>query len=153
MRLREAYPEEMPHLYKLGHREWPKGRTLGQYIKDNQKEEAYGTRYVLADENGRIAASLMLLRLRPYLFGIGSLVTEPGYRGQGFGTALLTECISKHPEAAFMLYSEIGTEYYERFGFQALPGALQRYSSGICMVKADGVLYNRILNEPIPDYF
>lgn len=153
MLLREALPEERQKLYELGHREWPKGRSLAEYIEDNQKEEAYGTRYVLEGANREITASLMLLRLRPYLYGIGSVVVEPGFRGQGLGTALLTQCMDKHPAAAFMLYSEIGTAYYERLGFQALPPAYQHHAHGLCMVRADQFLYERILQEPIPDYF
>ncbi|MCP3762771.1 hypothetical protein NLX67_10250 [Domibacillus sp. A3M-37] len=42
--LREAASEEMPCLYKLGYKEWPKGRPLDQYIKDNQKEKSHRTR-------------------------------------------------------------------------------------------------------------
>ena len=47
MLLRQAVPEEIPCLYQLGYKEWPKEQTFDQYIKDTQKEESYGTRYVL----------------------------------------------------------------------------------------------------------
>lgn len=153
MLLREAAPNERKGLYELGHREWPKGRTLAQYILDNQKEEAYGTRYVLAEKNGQVTASLMMLRLRPYLYGIGSVVVEPDFRGQGLGRNLMMQCMKKHPGVAFMLYSEIGAAYYEKLGFCTLPEVYQRYSHGLCMVRADQGLYERMLQEPIPDYF
>ncbi|WP_050182041.1 GNAT family N-acetyltransferase [Domibacillus robiginosus] len=153
MLLREAWPEERQKLYELGHQEWPKGRSLAQYIHDNQKEEAYGTRYVLEDTDGYIRASLMLLRLRPYLYGIGSVVVEPNFRRQGLGSSLIRQCMDKHSDAAFMLYSEIGSAYYEKLGFQVLPAPYQRYSHGLCMVRAEQCLWNRILKEPIPDYF
>lgn len=153
MMLREAWPEERPLLYEWGHREWPKNRTLAQYIEDNQKEEAYGTRFVLVADDGEVAASLMLLKLRPYLYGLGSIVVAPAARGRGVGTQLLTECLQMHKEAAFMLYSEIGTSYYERFGFTALPDEYQRYPQGICMVKAPPQQREQIMKEPIPDYF
>jgi predicted N-acetyltransferase YhbS len=153
MEVREASIHEYEKIYEQGYREWAKGRSLEQYIRDNQKEESLGRRYVLADDNENIVASLMLLKFASYLFGIGSIVVEPEYRGQGAGKKLIQECLDRHPDAAFMLYSEIGTEYYERFGFRALPAAYQNADTGICMVRAEDELYKQVLNEPIPAYF
>lgn len=157
MLLREAAPKEKSYLYTLGYQEWPKKRTLEQYIKDNQKEESYGTRYVLANEQNQITASLMMLSLNDGLFGIGSVVVPLEFRGQGFGKKLLKSCMAlmeqTRPNAAFMLYSEIDPGYYEKLGFQVLPDHCQRYSEGICMVKANRCRYQAILKQTIPDYF
>lgn len=141
----------------MGYQEWPKGRTLEQYIKDNQKEELYGTRYVFWDDQKGITASLMMLTLRPSLFGIGSVVVLPACRGRGVGSKLLKDCMAlveeQHPHAAFMLYSEIGTGYYQRLGFQPLPDFCQRFPQGICMVRASPNAYSQIAASPVPDYF
>lgn len=157
MFLREAAAEEMAYLYKIGYSEWPKGRTYEQYVEDNQKEESYGTRYVYVEEAGKILASLIMIKLRPHLFGIGSVVVHPEHRQKGHGKQLLKECMEyvqkSEAKAAFMLYSEIGTDYYERLGFQAVPDCLQRYSYGICMVHCDPHTYKQILKNPVPNYF
>lgn len=153
MKFREATADEYKMVYEQGYREWAKGRSLEQYIQDNQKEEALGKRYVLASCKGELVASLILLKFRPYLFGIGSIVVDPMFRRQGAGTRLVEECLKQYPHAAFMLYSEIGSGYYERFGFRILPSAYQNSATGICMIRADEELYEQILKEPIPPYF
>ncbi|MGI2326795.1 GNAT family N-acetyltransferase [Planococcus sp. YIM B11945] len=153
MIFRQAKTSEFEAIYRMGYEEWPKGRSLAQYIEDNQKEEAVGTRFVLANRNDEAVASLMLLRFQPYLFGIGSVVVAPAFRSQGLGKQLIEGCVRLYPDAAFMLYSEIGTAYYERFGFKALPEEFQQSRKGICMLKADGHLYEAMLKEPLPAYF
>lgn len=153
MKVREATKQEYEKIYRQGYREWAKGRSLQQYITDNQKEETLGKRYVLVDGKEDIVASLMLLEFKPRLFGIGSIVVEPEFRGKGAGAQLIKESIKLHPDAAFMLYSEIGTAYYERFGFRELPKSHQGSVQAICMVRADEELYTQILKETIPSYF
>jgi predicted GNAT family N-acyltransferase len=153
MKVREAKKSEYPLIYEQGYREWAKGRTLQQYIKDNQKEEAYGTRYVLINNQEEIAASLMMLRFHNHLFGIGSIVVDSAFRKQGLGKRLIEESMKLHPDAAFILYSEIGASYYKQFGFQELAQQYQRFQQCVCMVRAEKELFERILKEPIPAYF
>ncbi|WKA51891.1 GNAT family N-acetyltransferase [Planococcus liqunii] len=100
-----------------------------------------------------IIASLLLLEFKPRLFGIGSIVVEPEFRGKGVGAQLIQESLKLHPDAAFMLYSEIGAAYYERFGFRALPESHQSSLQAICMIRADEGLCTQILKEPVPPYF
>lgn len=153
MKVREAASHEYHTIYEHGYREWAKGRSFQQYIQDNQKEEAYGKRYVLVDRDERVRASLIMLKFKPYLFGIGSIVVDPAFRGQGAGMHLIKECLKLHPDAAILLYSEIGAPYYGRFGFRILPETHQPSAQSICMLRAEEGLYKRILNEPIPPYF
>nr|WP_316046069.1 hypothetical protein [Planococcus glaciei] len=42
MKVREATEQEYEKIYRQGYREWAKGRSLQQYITDNQKEENTG---------------------------------------------------------------------------------------------------------------
>lgn len=153
MKVREATEQEYEKIYRQGYREWAKGRSLQQYITDNQKEETLGKRYVLVDGKEDIIASLMLLEFKPRLFGIGSIVVEPEFRGIGAGAQLIKESLKLHADAAFMLYSEIGAAYYERFGFRALPESYQSSVQAICMIRADKELCLQILKEPVPPYF
>ncbi|MGK7379330.1 GNAT family N-acetyltransferase [Planococcus sp. 1R117A] len=153
MKFREASAHEYIKVYEQGYREWAKGRSLEQYIKDNKKEEEYGRRFIVVDGNEEIIASLILLQFTPYLFGIGSIVVNPAFRSRGFGERIIEECLKQYPHAAFMLYSEIGIAYYARFGFCALPAEHQHASQGVCMIRASKELYDRVINEPIPAYF
>lgn len=153
MNFRKAHKHEFETLYQMGHKEWPKGRSLDQYIFDNQKEESFGCRYVLIDDADQIAASLMLLQFKPYLYGLGSIVAAPTFRKKGFGAELITRCLALQPDSAFLLYSEIGADYYERFGFQALPEEYQPSPPAVCMLKASPPLFERVIREPLPGYF
>lgn len=153
MEIREAKKSEFQKIYEQGYREWPKGRTLDQYIRANQQEEAYGTRYVLLDDQKEIIASLMLLHFKPYLKGIGSIVVDPAYRKQGIGKKLIEKILKEHQDAAFLLYSEIEPAYYEQFGFQRLPKSFHHASGAICMIRANDELYEQVIREGIPSYF
>ncbi|PSL40964.1 acetyltransferase (GNAT) family protein [Planomicrobium soli] len=153
MKVRQALPEEFQEIYKQGFKEWAKGRQLDSYIKDNQKEEENGIRYILVNDQEQIIASLMMIQFRPTLYGIGSIVVNPVFRNQGFGKKLVRECLEKHPEAAFILYSEIEPGYYEKMGFRVISNELQQSSKAICMIRAEDDLFEQVLQEPIPGYF
>ncbi|WP_186725609.1 GNAT family N-acetyltransferase [Planomicrobium sp. CPCC 101110] len=153
MIVRKAKSEEFSSIYKQGYKEWAKNRTFDQYLKDNQKEEKDGVRYVLVDDGEQITASLIMLEFRPNLFGIGSIVVDSASRGQGLGKMLIEECLRKQPGAAFLLYSEIDPNYYKQFGFRVLPDELQQSPKGVCMILGEEKLLGQILREPIPDYF
>ncbi|MDN7240749.1 GNAT family N-acetyltransferase [Planococcus sp. N028] len=153
MNVREARDSEYQLIYEQGYREWAKGRSLEEYIKENQKEEANGKRFVMVNDQNQILASLMMLQFRQNLFGIGSIVVDSSSRKKGLGKKLIEECLKKYPDAAYILYSEIDPAYYAQFGFQVLPKEFQQSSKGICMICANDELCKRVLKEPIPGYF
>ncbi|TWT09295.1 GNAT family N-acetyltransferase [Planomicrobium sp. CPCC 101079] len=153
MIVRQAKPAEFKHIYKQGYSEWAKGRSFEEYLKDNQKEEQNGIRYVLVNDEEQLIASLIMLEFRPNLFGIGSIVVDPAFRSRGLGKKLIEECLEKHSDAAFILYSEIEPSYYEQFGFRVLPNDLQQSSKGTCMIRAKEETYEKTLQAPLPGYF
>jgi GNAT superfamily N-acetyltransferase len=59
-----------------------------------------------------------------HIVGLGAVFTDPAHRGQGHGRALierlLADAIDEGADLA-LLFSGIGTGYYARLGFEALP--------------------------------
>lgn len=161
MIIREATRNEHEKILVDGYREWPKGRTYEAYCEDNKKEDAYGTRWVL-DVGGEIVSSLILLRFSSArsvsIFGIGSVVTPPEYRGKGYGSALLTGVLSqiKAQPSAVLLHSGIGADFYVALGFTALPDIFQKYPGSLYMIRvlgSEAPWSQVVFPEDLPDYF
>lgn len=161
MVIREAKQKEIKPLLEEGYKIWHKGRTFEEYYKDNTREDAYGTRYVL-EENGSVVSSLIILKFGKRFgcdaYGIGSVLTGRTYAGRGYATSLINASIGKlHKEEDILfLYSEIRPEFYERFHFRVLPERLQKREGSYCMVSCTEKVWEDILNagpESIPDYF
>lgn len=86
----------------------------------------------LTDGQGRLLASLKryyfdlsIKGARVKTIGLGAIFTDSDLRGCGFATCLikwvLEDAREKDGCGAALLFSDIGTAYYERFGFKALP--------------------------------
>ncbi|WP_141430628.1 GNAT family N-acetyltransferase [Bacillus sp. 03113] len=167
MFFREATADEIEYIYQMGYIEWAKGRTFEQYVKDNQKEEDFGTRYVYVDQNNKIIGSMIVLSLEIQLFnqkhplhGLGSIVINRDYQKMGYGKEMIKECISmfekQEENASFILYSDISPHYYHQFNFRELPKNQQRYPKSICMISCNDTTYYEISKLPInliPSYF
>lgn len=160
MIIRKAWPEETERIIREGYKVWSKNRTFERYDTDNRKEDAYGTRYI-AEDNGEIVSSLILLRLAGIgnreVFGIGSVLTPSQYRNRGYAAALLEFCLEqiKETHGFIFLYSEIAPSFYEKFRFRPLPDALQK-EKAVCMVLCDEAAWTELTRLPvsmIPDYF
>ncbi len=165
MLLRKIKSEELAEVYQMGYAAWPKGRTYKEYVRDNQKEETYGIRYVYVNEEDQIIGSFILLllqtpRLKFALHGIGSVVVHQLYQRMGYGRDMLEDFFKKMKiekrSAIFMLYSDILPEYYHQFGFKELPSHLQRYPQSIAMINCSESQYEYLSKqsiEDIPAYF
>lgn len=74
--------------------------------------------------------------------GLGSLATKHDERLRGYSSKLLQSIIEEYQKklniSTFVLYAEINTKFYERFGFQAITQSLQKYSSATCMIRHIG---------------
>lgn len=159
---RQAALPEREFLFRAGYREWARGRTYEQYVRDNQKEDDYGTRYVLtcADE---IVSSAIVLKLAPIfgkkVRGIGSILTPEIHSHQGYATILLKKClqqIDSEEDGLVFLHSDIDPAFYRRLGFRVLPENLQRSATSACMVRCAEDVWKKLLNgasKLIPDYF
>src|SRR5205823_3265150 len=52
---------------------------------------------------------------------IASVVTPKELRGKGYATAMLEQYFAANATGSFILYSDVGPAFYERFGFTAFP--------------------------------
>lgn len=162
MTIREATQPERELLFKKAHQVWHKNRTLAEYIRDNSKEDAFGTRYII-DRGGEIVSSLIILRLGAIIgkkvYGIGSVLTPKPHTGKGYATILLKNClkeIEKDGDALIFLYSDINPDFYKRLGFRLLPKELQKTPKSPCMVRCGEQNWNTLINgsiDQIPEYF
>jgi len=162
MVIREATQQERELLFKDAHRVWHKNRTLEDYIRENSKEDAFGTRYII-DLEGDIVTSLIVLRLEPLIgkkvYGIGSVLTPKPHTGKGYATILLKNCIQqieKDGSSLIFLYSDINPDFYKRLQFRLLPKELQKKPKSPCMVRCGDAIWEKLQNvsvETLPDYF
>ena len=155
------------YVYKMGYKEWPKGRTFERYVEENKKEDDLGSRYVYVDKENNIIGSLIVLSLKIKvvdkiipLFGLGSIVINYDYRGLGYGNEMIKECLFHFEqncnESIFMLFSDINPMFYCPLGFKELPENLQRYPKSVCMVRCreeDYKLISSLSIDHIPIYF
>lgn len=160
--VREAHPSEREFLFREGYKQWPKNRSFEEYVQDNQKEDDYGTRYVLTVDE-KILSSAIVLRLESIhsqpVYGLGSILTAAAQQGKGYATTLIKDCISrleKAEEVLIFLYSDIDPGFYEKLGFKVLPKQLQKSCKSPCMVRCGETSFTKLLTatpEMIPDYF
>lgn len=88
-------------------------------------------RFALVDDAGKPLATAKGYRYRVrldgragWMAGIGAVFTPPLQRGRGYASQLIEQLIeaSRRDGALFVgLFSEIGTSFYERLGFAAVP--------------------------------
>ncbi len=88
-------------------------------------------RFALVDDAGRLLATAKRYRLRMrldgrtgWMAGIGAVYSPPLQRGRGYASRLIEQLIDvERRDGALLvgLFSEIGTLFYERLGFTAVP--------------------------------
>lgn len=154
MIFRQSNIEETDPILREGYKVWHKDRTYEKYRAENVKEDAYGTRYVIED-NEQVVCSLILLELKSIdgkkAYGIGSVLTPPDHKHKGYATKLLGNCIRliNIREAMIFLYSEVAPAFYERFGFRTLPPDLQKETDSICMVLCGDDMWHVLIQSGI----
>jgi ribosomal protein S18 acetylase RimI-like enzyme len=156
--VRQANPADLIQVYLMGFDTWSDGRPEADYLEACQASPKYkrGTWYVL-DADSQLLSSLIVYQLSPERLGIGSIATPKSLRKKGYASKLLSKVISQleeqYPGAVIFLYSEISPEFYERFGFQRLPPALQRYEEAVCMVRGRAIQSFGTDRSITPEYF
>ena len=116
---------------------WNEGLTRAAYGQWNQAQlrTQWGSRnlqrFALLADDGSLLASAKRYRIDVsldgrdgWMAGIGAVFTPESKRGQGHATRLLEMLIDRERAAGALLsglFSEIGTEFYERLGFRAVP--------------------------------
>lgn len=119
------------------HPVWGEGLDRASYARYNaaQLRTPWGSRHLrrvaLVDASGRFVSTAKRYDLRVRAgdgevpaIGIGALFTRPDARRRGAAAGLL-RALMEQAEAegarVALLFSEIGTRYYERFGFRTVP--------------------------------
>jgi predicted N-acetyltransferase YhbS len=116
---------------------WNEGLTRAAYGRWNeaQMRTAWGRdhlqRLALVDDGGAVLASMKRYRFDARydgevvrMAGIGAVFTAPDLRGRGYAPALIERVIadeSAEGTPLATLFSEIGADYYQRTGFEAVP--------------------------------
>ncbi|WP_186648811.1 GNAT family N-acetyltransferase [Fluviispira vulneris] len=164
MQVRKAVEKDFPAVYFMGHETWGQGLTIDEYSKKCSESDKYdnGQWYVL-EVDKKIVSSLICYRnsfgLDAHTVGIGSVATLPEYRKRGYVSFLMHDIVSNQDHGkdarAFLLFSDIKPEFYEKFGFKILPSHLQRYKKSITMVRDMDNHFNlhEMKLEDLPVYF
>jgi GNAT superfamily N-acetyltransferase len=116
---------------------WSDGLTPHAYAQYNaaQLRTPWGARHLrrlaLTSEGGALLSSAKRYQLRVRLdgqtidaVGIGAVFTPEQQRGRGYARAIIEKILEEaHSEGAglALLFTEIGTTYYRRLGFTAVP--------------------------------
>ena len=137
IRLVRAEGPVLQQILDESHPIWSDGLTRGAYAHYNEGQirTMWGreslVRYALVDGGGRLLTSAKRYDLRAQLdgreiriVGIGAVFTPPEQRGSGYARLIvqrLTHDAAKEGAELALLFSEIGTGYYKRLGFTAVP--------------------------------
>ena len=145
-RLRLVQPEDLRTVLAFGYDAWKQGKAFEQYCadKDGDPNHVRGTRYLLEDVSGQPVSALNVLRFRASLIGLASVATTPDRRGKGYASLLVRAVMElhrfAHPDARFLLFSEVKPAIYERHGFRVLPAEHQRFPHSVAMATGEAPL-------------
>jgi GNAT superfamily N-acetyltransferase len=120
-----TYPVWHEGLSRRAYSQWNTAQMRLPWARD------HFTRFALVDDDGEVLASLKRYRYTARfgnregtMCGIGAVFTPPDRRGLGHASDLIERVLeTERRDGAVMaaLFSEIGTEFYERLGFTAVP--------------------------------
>ena len=129
MRVRQAQTSELSRVFALTH-ELSGGISITRHVvscKRNRKLWS-GMHYVLEDGSGDFLATLTAYVYRhppeTVVIGIANLFTPEPLRRQGHASRLLEGTIARFERRGqnnFYLLSDIGSDFYTRWGFRELP--------------------------------
>ena len=148
---RKAKENDLDSIYLMGEDVWGEGLPTHQYLDScrSSKKYARGQWYILENENGVLLSSLITYALAPQIMGMGSIATHLNLRKQGYASQLILQVIDSFKltdeSIHWFLYADISPQFYEKFGFQALPAKYQNHGESVCMIKSqcvDALLLN-----------
>ncbi|MFZ9519399.1 MAG: GNAT family N-acetyltransferase [Silvanigrellaceae bacterium] len=138
-RLRKLSFEESKLILPFGYDAWGQGRSMAEFVAsyNDNKNHLRGQRYLLESLDGEPLSTLNTLRFRNQLTGLAWLATAPDKRKSGHATLLMRSVIAllqnEQANMGFVLHSEIGIRFYERFGFEKAPAEHQHFEKSIAM--------------------
>jgi len=165
--LRLVLPHEKEEVYKMEYKEWDSNLPFSSYIKEYEKDDERGERFVYITDQGTIASSLMLYRLpllskklQAPVYGIAFVMTKPKHRKKGYAKKMIQSCLSsiqtKEKDALILLHSEVNPAFYEQFHFRALPYHLQQDPEVVSMIISSDEQFEQVSHlhiKDIPLYF
>lgn len=155
-RVRRLALNENDSILPFGFDAWGAGRSLEEFVSSYaaNKNHLRGQRYVLESLDGLKLSTVNTLRFAPTTTGLAWLATHPEHRKQGHATLLMHAVMAllKHeqPDMNFVLHSEIGVRYYERFGFEKAAAENQHFEKSVAMIASsdsDEAEFEHILRE------
>lgn len=134
MKLVELSEQQIWDAQAMSHELWSGGKSLEERVAGIKALcETYSellSYQGLVDSDGRVLCSAKLYACeihvrgnRQRCLGLGAIFSKPETRGQGIAARLVDECVSNACERGFggaFLWSDIGTAYYEKLGFEPL---------------------------------
>jgi predicted N-acetyltransferase YhbS len=136
-RLVEADPEHVERIYQESHALWGAGLTRRDYreLWDEVRTTSWGSRHarflIWLGDDGEILSSLKVYRPRLRVFGneeraivLGAIFTLRAQRRRGHAAEAVRAALDygrSAGAATALLFSDIGTRYYEGFGFREIP--------------------------------
>ena len=136
-RLVDAEPSHVERIYRESYALWGAGLTRRDYreLWDEIRATHWGSRYarflVWLAEGGEVLSSLKVYRPRVRAFGnearaivLGAIFTPRAKRRRGYAAAAVRAALDYGRSAGAttaLLFSDIGTRYYESFGFREIP--------------------------------
>ena len=139
--MRDAYPNELDQVYLMGKDAWSDDMTTTQYLEECRASLKYKQGLFKILTNGEeLLSSLIVYDLSKDRLGVGSIATPPQFRKQGYASKLVSYVAEQAISAGkldLFLFSDIGSEFYERLGFSVLPNHYQKYTHSICMLKTE----------------
>ena len=159
MSIREASPEELDQIYRMGFDVWGQGQNPDQYMEACRHSSKYkrGEWQILETERGALKSSLIIYRLSQDVAGIGSIATVIAERRKGHASRLIESVLrslDRHGIRHVFLFADIAPQFYERFGFAVLPAEYQHHPGSSCMVRTGSL--EDLLRNPVfqpPSYF
>lgn len=120
-----TYPIWHEGLTREAYGRWNVAQTLTPWARDHL------LRLALVDDSGALLATAKRYRYdvrvngrTGWMCGLGAVFTPPDRRGRGHAAALIEQLLWREKADGALvaaLFSEIGTAFYERLGFAALP--------------------------------
>jgi predicted acetyltransferase len=169
MNLREAKEKDFEIIYMMGYDVLGDGLSKSDYLLTCKSSVKYanGKWYVLENDDKVLLSSLLIHNLNHLNYGtgleirgIGSIATQLHLRGQGYGSNIIEKTMlyinRDIPIDIWFLYSDIGTDFYNKHKFQELSNKFQKCTSSLLMANCQPNIWNINTNIPqieIPNYF
>lgn len=155
MTVRPARTDELSRVFRLTY-EFVGGGSVTRHIVACKRDRKLwsGMHYILEDDQGEFVATLTAYLYRhPFVgtaIGLSNVFTPESLRSRGYASRLIEGTLSQFEEQGqhtFYLLSDIGAEFYARFGFRPLPLCYEPLPDCIPMLRCPPDDWDRLTNN------